>query len=205
VDVGSAGQTQAYFARYDGAAGRVDIAPKLIDAQPRGHQLFSDVAIEGGTLHFVWWDSRNDACYDVTRPIGNCADRSTVPALDAFGAVSTNRGATITGQARLSTVTSNPNYEQFDDRQVPFAGDYLWVTALGTFAYSTWTDWRNTVQGTDPRETPEDEDTATADVVQCRDVLTIPGKKGTSSTAWSSDRCPHAGGLDQNIYGGVTP
>ena len=203
--VGHAGQTQIYFLRYDGATGQIDIAPKLVDPQAKGDQLFSDVAIEGGALHFVWWDSRNDSCYDVTRPIGNCADRSTVPSLDAYGARSTDRGVTITGQDRQSTATSNPNYEQFDDRQVPFAGDYLWVTALGDFAYSTWTDWRDTVQGTDPRETPEDADNATSDVVQCRDILTTTGKKGATIAAWSSDRCPHAGGLDQNIYGAATP
>src|SRR5581483_6283458 len=81
VGVGQAGQTQAYFLRYDGATGSVNIAPTLIDPQAKGNQLFPDVAIEGGTLHFVWWDSRNDPCYDVTRPIGNCADRSTVPSL----------------------------------------------------------------------------------------------------------------------------
>jgi hypothetical protein len=204
VDVGQAGQTQAYFLRYDGATGSVNIPPKPLDLQPKGDQLFPDVAIEGGTLHFVWWDSRIDPCYDVTRPIGNCANRSTVPSLDAFGARSTDRGLTITGQSRQSTVTSNPNYEQFDDRQVPFAGDYLWVTARGDFAYSTWTDWRDTQKGTDPREAPEDEDATTADVVQCRATLTIPGKKGPT-TGWSGDRCPRGGGLDQNIYGTATP
>ena len=78
------------------------------------------------------------------------------------------------------------------------------MTSLGGFAYTTWTDWRNTVQGVDPREAPEDEDAGTADVWQCRDVLTVPGKKG-STTAWSGDRCPRAGGLDQNIYGAATP
>jgi len=204
VDVGRAGQTQAYFLRYDGAAGSVNIPPKPIDLQPKGNQLFPDVAIEGGSLHFVWWDSRDDTCYDVTRPIGNCANRSTVPSLDAYGARSTDRGQTITGQSLQSTVRSNPNYEQFDDRQVPFAGDYLWVTALGDFAYSTWTDWRDAKQGIDPREVPEDEDTGTADVVQCRATITTQGKKGPT-TAWSGDRCPRAGGIDQNIYGAATP
>ena len=29
----------------------------------------------GGTLHVLWWDSRNDSCYSRTRPIGNCADQ----------------------------------------------------------------------------------------------------------------------------------
>jgi hypothetical protein len=205
VDVGQAGQTQIYFLRYDGASGQINLGPKLVDPQERGDQLFSDVAIQGGVLHFMWWDSRNDTCYDVTRPIGNCADRSTVPSLDVYAARSNDRGVTITGQSRQSTVSTNPNYEQFDDRQVPFAGDYLWVTALGDFAYSVWTDWRDTVQGVDPRETPEDADKATSDVLQCRATVTTTGKKGATSSSWSSDRCPHAGGIDQNIYGAATP
>jgi hypothetical protein len=101
---------------------------------------------------------------------------------------------------RVSDVTTNPNYEQFDNRAVPFAGDYLWVTSLGSFAYTTWTDWRNTVPGTDPRESPEDEDAGTVDVRQCRELRTTQTKKGSVS-AWSGDLCPHDGGLDQNIYG----
>jgi hypothetical protein len=79
------------------------------------------------------------------------------------------------------------------------------VTSLGDFAYTVWTDWRDTAQGTDPRETPEDEDDATADVVQCRDVLTSTDKKGNTVKSWSGDRCPHAGGIDQNIYGDLSP
>jgi hypothetical protein len=102
-------------------------------------------------------------------------------------------------------VTTNPNYEQFDDRAVPFAGDYLWVTSVGDFAYATWTDWRDTVKGTDPRETPEDEDAGTADVVQCRNTVTVTDKKGNTKKFWTSDQCPHDGGIDQNIYGDLAP
>jgi len=80
---------------------------------------------------------------------------------------------------------------------VPFAGDYLWVTSSGTTAYGVWTDWRDTVQGADPRELPEDADNGSADVKQCRTY--------TSAKGWSEDTCPHDGGLDQNIYGGTTP
>jgi len=94
----------------------------------------------------------------------------------------------------LTDVTSNANYEQFDNRSLPFAGDYLWITSLGDFSFGTWTDYRNTVQGTDPRETTEDEDDATADVHQCRVFSALIG-------AWSGDLCPHEGGIDQNIYG----
>ena len=95
--------------------------------------------------------------------------RRTVPSLDVFAATSTDSGQYVDRRtSKLTDVTSNPNYEQFDNRAVPFAGDYLWVTSLGPFAYGVWTDYRNTVQGTDPREVPEDEDNSSADVLQCR-------------------------------------
>ena len=204
VEPGVGGQAGTFFLRYDGATG-ARTNPALIDAQPRGHQVFPDISADGGILHAIWWDSRLDSCYSVTRPIGNCANRTTVPSLDVFGTSSADRGATWMPSTRITDVTTNPNYEQFDNRAVPFAGDYLWVTSLGSFAYSAWTDWRNTKQGVDPREAPEDEDAATADVVQCRVVLSSTDKKGNTTTSWSSDRCPHAGGLDQNIYGDLSP
>jgi hypothetical protein len=204
VGAGTGGQAATFFLRYNGANG-THTAPTVIDNQGSGHQVFPDISADGGTLHAIWWDSRLDPCYSVTRPIGNCANRVTVPSLDVFGAVSNDRGASWTSRSRITDVTTNPNYEQFDNRAVPFAGDYLWVTSLGTFAYSTWTDWRNTVQGTDPRESPEDEDAASADVRQCRVVLTATDKHGNTITGWSGDQCPHEGGLDQNIYGDLSP
>jgi hypothetical protein len=200
---GIGGQAATFFLRYDGATG-AHTAPTVIDDQATGHQVFPDISADGGVLHAIWWDSRNDPCYSVTRPIGNCADRTTVPSLDVYGATSTNAGAAWTGKARITDVSTNPNYEQFDNRAVPFAGDYLWVTSLGSFAYTTWTDWRDTVQGTDPRESPEDEDAATADVKQCRTLNTVQTKKGPVSV-WSGDLCPHDGGIDQNIYGDLAP
>ena len=43
---------------------------------------------------------------------------------------------------------------------------------MGEFAYGTWTDLRDTVQGEDPREAEEGEDAdeASADVQQCREL-----------------------------------
>jgi hypothetical protein len=205
TEPGIGGQAGTFFTRYDGATGSHSM-PKVIDPQGSGHQVFPDISADGGMLHAIWWDSRLDPCYSVTRPIGNCEDRSTVPSLDVFAATSGNGGATWTPQGRVTDVSTNPNYEQFDNRQVPFAGDYLWVTSLGPTAYTVWTDWRNTVQGTDQRETPEDEDNATADVFQCRTLVTSPpDKKGNTTTSWSADTCPHGGGLDQNIYGDKAP
>jgi hypothetical protein len=204
VGSGTGGQAATFFLRYNGANG-THTTPAVIDNRPTGHQVFPDISADGGILHAIWWDSRLDACYSVTRPIGNCADRTTVPSLDVFAAVSNDRGTSWTSKSRITDVSTNPNYEQFDNRAVPFAGDYLWVTSLGTFAYTVWTDWRNTVQGSDPRESPEDEDAMTADVLQCREVLTTTDKQGNTITGWSGDRCPHAGGIDQNIYGDLSP
>jgi hypothetical protein len=206
LEVGKAAQTAAYFVRYDGATGKVDLGPTLLDDQAVGDQVFPDIGADGGVLHALWWDSRNDPCYSPIRPIGNCEDRSTVPSLDVFATSSTDQGAHWTPPVKLTDVMSNPNYEQFDNRADPFAGDYLTIASNGDSSFGTWTDWRDTVQGSDPRETPEDSDGASADVKQCRVVLTsAPDKKGNTTTSWSSDTCPHMGGLDQNIYGDKTP
>jgi hypothetical protein len=200
IESGTAGQAAIFFLRVNGATG-AKVGPSLIDNETTGHQIFPDISADNpsaatrGTIHTIWWDSRNDGCYSVTRPIGNCANRTTVPSLDAWAARSTNSGGSWTA-TRVSNVTSNPNYEQFADRTVPFAGDYLYVSSVNDFSYGVWTDWRNTVQGTDPREDPEDEDGATADVHQCRVF---------EDGAWSGDRCPRDGGIDQNIYGDYTP
>jgi hypothetical protein len=205
MEPGEVGQAATFFVRYNGTNG-AHTAPAVIDNQGVGHQVFPDISADGGMLHAIWWDSRLDSCYSVTRPIGNCESRRTQASLDVFAATkSTNEGASWTSSVRLTDVSTNPNYEQFDNRAVPFAGDYLWVSSLGETAYAVWTDWRNTVQGSDPRETPEDEDAGTADVVQCRVTLTSTDKKGNTSKSWSGDRCPHAGGLDQDIYGDKAP
>jgi hypothetical protein len=202
IEPGTGSQSGIFFMRLNGATGATEVGPSLIDNHATGHQTFPDISADNpnasfrGRIHVIWWDSRRDACYSRTRPIGNCADRRTVASLDAWAARSTNYGATWSN-TRISDVKSNPNYEQFDNRMVPFAGDYLYVSSVNDFSYGVWTDWRNTVQGNDPREAgEEDEDGATADVHQCRVF---------EDGAWSGDLCPRAGGIDQNIYGDYTP
>jgi hypothetical protein len=212
IESGVGSYSAVYFIRLSGATGSMD-GPTQIDPV-EGNQLFPDISADtpplGGAahqtlLHTIWWDSRLDECKSPMRPIGNCADLTTVASLDAWGARSSDYGASWTA-ARLSDQSSNPNYEQFGNRQVPFAGDYLYVSSVGEFSYGVWTDWRNTRQGTDLREAPEDEDAATADVYQCRTIETVPATKKTPATKTvSADQCPHAGGLDQNIYGDKTP
>jgi hypothetical protein len=197
VGLGTGSQAGIFFTRLDGATG-AHTNPSLIDDQPIGHQVYPDISADGGVLHAIWYDSRLDPNYSPARPIGNDANGVTGPSLDAWSAMSTNSGTSWTGRTRLSDITTNPNFEQFSNRTVPFAGDYLWITSLGTFSFGTWTDWRDTVAGTDPRESGETEDSDNADVKQCRTF-------DTTLNAWTGDTCPHDGGLDQNIYGDRTP
>lgn len=192
---GTGSQSAISFLRFDGAA-NTHTTPTLIDDQSVGHQVFPDISADSGVLHALWWDSRNDSCYSVERPIGNCADKSTVPSLDVYATTSTDAGNTWNASVKVSDVQSNPNYEQFSGRTVPFAGDYLWISSVGGFSYGTWTDWRDTVSGTDQRETGA-EDNDAADVKQCRTTL--------SDGTITGDTCPHDGGLDQNIYGDLMP
>ena len=193
VGSGTGSQSGVYFIRLNGATGQAT-APALIDNQAVGHQLFPDIAVAGSRLTAIWWDSRNDPSYSPARPVGNDAAGMTGPSLDVYAASSGDRGVTwSTTSTKLTDVMSNPNYEQFSDRTVPFAGDYLWVSMVGSSAYATWTDWRNTVAGVDQREAASDDNDA-ADVYQTR---TFDPATGT----WSGDQSPHEGGLDQNIYG----
>jgi hypothetical protein len=197
VGSGTGSQSAIYFIRLNGATGGAT-SPKLIDNEPVGHQLFPDIAVSGSRLKAIWWDSRNDPSYSPARPVGNDAAGMTGPSLDVFSSSSSDRGLTWSATAtKLTEVMSNPNFEQFSDRTVPFAGDYLWVSMVGSTSFATWTDWRNTVAGGDPREAASDDNDG-ADVAQCR---TFDATTGT----WSGDQCPHDGGLDQDIYGARIP
>jgi hypothetical protein len=194
VGSGTGSQSGIYFLRYDGATGS-KTAPIRIDPQLTGHQLFPDLAVDQGVLHALWWDSRNDPAYSPQRPIGNAADGTVGPALDVYGATSSDGGVSWTDSTRITDVTTNPNYEQFGGRTVPFAGDYLWIDAQAGQTFGVWTDWRDTVPGTDQREPASD--VTGADVRQCRAAQ----PDGT----WGPDTCPRAGGLDQNVYGDHAP
>jgi hypothetical protein len=195
VGTGTGSQSGVYFIRYNGANG-AKTDPTPIAPQPLGHQLFPDVAVDAGTLHALWWDSRNDLAYSPQRPIGNFADGTQSDgALDVYASTSSDGGDTWSESTRLTDVASNPNWEQFGGRTVPFAGDYLWIDAQGGQTFGVWTDWRNTVAGVDQREPASD--VTGADVKQCRAAQ----PDGT----WGPDTCPRDGGLDQDIYGDHTP
>jgi hypothetical protein len=194
---GVGSQSGIYFFRLNGATGAHTTPVLLDDPRTRGGlQRFPDISVDAGSMHAIWWDSRNDSCYSPMRPLGNCANLSTVPSLDAFGASGSTATLAWSSATRLSTVSSNPNWEQYGGRTFPFGGDYLYVSSVGAFSYGVWTDWRNVVAGADPREGGDD-DADHADVMQCRTQ--------NPDGSFSRDTCPYNGGLDANIYGDTTP
>ena len=203
VEPGVGSQGAAYFIRTTNG-GQAWTSPARIDPQERGHQYFADIVADGGVLHAVWQDSRNDTAggpdgdfrqvppsnqWVPDNPPGAV---STELGLDTFYATSADDGATWSVE-QVSTAVTMPQYEQFGDRDVPFFGDYNYITASGGAVFMTWTDQRDTVPGNDPRYPIDGMDGF--DVLQCR----AENPDGT----FGPDTCPNAGGLDQNIYGAV--
>jgi hypothetical protein len=199
------GTQAAVFLTSTSNGGSTWSAARRVDPQAKGHQFFPDVAAEDGKLHAVWQDSRFDTATGLsgdwrTVPIGNRQVAANPPGavstggpLQTFYATSGDGGATWTVQ-QVSTAATQPQYEQFGDRDVPFFGDYNYVAAGDGKVLMTWTDQRDTVPGNDPRYTNGD-GTDGFDVNQCRTQ--------NADGVWSADTCPNAGGLDQNIYGAV--
>jgi hypothetical protein len=211
VDTGIGSQGQIYFTRTMNGTSWSSPA-RLTPGQATGHQFFPDIDANAGVLHAMWQDSRFDTATGPpstpsggdfrTVPIANQWVASNPPGsisvghthgVDTFYATSADLGDSWVEQ-QVSAVSNMPQYEQFGNRDIPFFGDYNYISAVGSTVLLDWTDTRDTVPGTDPRYTNGD-GTDGFDVLQCR-TETSPG-------VWSADTCPNAGGLDQNIYGAV--
>jgi hypothetical protein len=199
------GQSQVVV-RNSSDGGATWSGPTIVDNQSAGDQFWPNLAFDSstGTLAVIYYDSRADSGYSVNRPPGNDASTPTAKnvcilsgvgtqpcdVLDTYIATSTD-GGTTWAPSKVSSVGHQPDYEMFGGRTVPFQGDYLWVDARAGTIYGTWTDNRDVVPGSDPRENANPADGDGFDVKQCRTSPSAP------------DTCPNAGGLDQNIYGGT--
>ncbi|MEP6649746.1 MAG: sialidase family protein, partial [Lapillicoccus sp.] len=121
------GQGGIYYAMLSGGSWS---APKLLAPTVLGHQFFPDINADGGVMHAVWHDSRNDIAYSVQFPPGNDGRvrdaggfAAATRGLDTYAASSRDMGTTWS-VARLSGASQMPNYEMFGDRRLPFHGDY---------------------------------------------------------------------------------
>jgi hypothetical protein len=168
--------------------------PALLASSNSGHQFYPFVAASNGRVSAIWYDSRGDSDYAATRAPCNSATGVTSACLNVRYAESTDGGATFGGSIQVTDTATNPNFEQFGGRLVPFFGDYITVAAVGTTIGAAWTDSRNTVAGTDASG---DNDGA--------DVAGDPEAGGTCTSSVTT--CfDGTGGLDQGIYSSnITP
>jgi hypothetical protein len=216
VEPGIGSHGQLYFTTtLNGGTGWTAPA-RITPGRTVGHQFFPDIDANAGQLHVVWQDSEDDTATGPpdtpsggdfrTVPIANRWVEDNPPGGVSVGAgigvetqyaTSGDLGATWSTPETVSSASQMPQYEQFGNRDVPFFGDYNYISAVGTTVFMTWTDQRDpaeTKPGTDPRYTNGD-GTDGFDVHQCR--------LQSADGSWSADNCPNAGGLDQNIFGAI--
>jgi len=187
------GQGQiAYVRSTDGGA--TWSAQALLASSATGHQFFPWLTASNGRISAIWYDSAGDPDYSATRAPCNTAAGKTTACLNVLYTESTDGGMTWSSPVQVADTPTNPNYEQFGGRLVPFFGDYITVAAQGDTIGAVWTDQRNTVGAPD---TSGDNDGA--------DVAGSPETGGTCTSSLTT--CfDSTGGLDQNIYAAaITP
>jgi hypothetical protein len=174
-------------------------AAAQLDTVGTGHQWFPDIASADGTITVVFYDSRGDPGYAPDVPPGNTAGGvNSGDVVNTFIARSTN--GTSWTETQVTTEGSNFGWETHGSRRVGFWGDYIYVSAVPGAVNVTWTDSRDLVPGTDPRETGTDDDHDGFDVFQpCTYTPNDINAPSYSSPA-VNDTCLSQGGLDENIY-----
>jgi hypothetical protein len=161
--------------------------PKLL-APSSGHQFNPWLTASNGRISAIWYDSAGDPNFSPSRAPCNSATGHTSACLNVRFAESTDGGHTFGPSTQVTDMPTNPNYEQFGGRLVPFFGDYITVAAEGDAIGAVWTDQRNTMGAPDPSG---DNDGA--------DVAGDPETGGTCTSSLTT--CfDGTGGLDQNIY-----
>jgi hypothetical protein len=171
-----------------------------IDAVPVGHQWFPDIGAAAGALTVVFNDSRADPAYSPDRPPGNTADGvNSGDVVHAVVAQSSDGGQSWT-ETQVSSHGSNYGWETHGSRRVGFWGDYNYVSAVPGAVHVAWTDSRDLVPGTDPREVGADDDMDNFDVYQPCTYVPNDINAPSYQSPLIEDPCLSQGGLDQNLY-----
>jgi hypothetical protein len=171
-----------------------------LDTVAMGHQWTPDIASAGGVINVVFYDSRADAAYSPSLPPGNTASgQNSGDVVHTWVAKSTNGGVGWS-ETQISTAGSNFGWETHGARRDGFWGDYIYVSAVGGTVIATWTDSRDLVAGTDPRETGAADDHDGFDVFQPCTYVPNDINAASYSSPTVNDPCLSQGGLDQNIY-----
>jgi hypothetical protein len=223
---GMVGQSLVYVveSRDDGATWSDPVAA---DPAARGHQFFPDIDALDGTLALIWQDNRTDDDYSVQFPIGNTLDEDDNPIssggslddpndniVNSFLVTSSTDALDFGASMQASDEGHQSAYEMFGNRDIPFHGDYNWVSLAldgdDLFGYASWQDNRNVLPGQDPRELDaQDGFDDGFDVLQCRDDLadSVEGLLDSEmplarrDAPFGGDTCGNSGGLDQDIFG----
>jgi hypothetical protein len=170
-----------------------------LDTAVSGHQFFPDVTSAAGTISAVFQDSRSDPAYSPSLPPGNtAAGANSGDVVHAILARSAD-GTSWTEQ-QLTTAGTNPNWEVRGSVRSPFFGDYNYVSAAGSTVRAVWTDTRDLVPGSDPRETGADDDADGFDGFQTCTWVPNDIDAPAYSSPTIADACLSQGALDQNIY-----
>jgi hypothetical protein len=175
---------------------------ETLDPVAAGHQWMPDIASADGVVTVVFYDSRSDDAYAPNRPPGNtAAGVNSGDVVQTMIAHSTDGGVTW-DESVASVELSNFGWETHGSRRVGFWGDCIYVSAVPGAVNAVWTDSRDLVPGSDPRETGADDDADGFDVFQ-PDCIYVPNDIDAPSYTSPSiaDPCLDEGGLDQNIYG----
>jgi len=178
----ASGQGQTQFVKSTNGGNTWSTAA-AVDPQSAGHQFFPWITASAGRLSVVYYDSRLDPDYAPTRAPCNTPTGNGTSCLAVWYSSSTDGGATWSHE-ELTTVLTNPNLEQFGGRLVPFFGDYIMVSAVGSSIAAVWTDQRDAVIGPD-----SDGNDVAGD-----------SHNGGACTSSVSTCFDGTGGLDQNVY-----
>ena len=169
-----------------------------LDTAASGHQFFPDVTSAAGTISAVFQDSRSDPAYSPSlRP----ATRPLVPT----PATSSTRSSRARPTARVGPNSSSRRPEPIPTgrsaaRCAPrSSATTTTFSAAGNTVRAVWTDTRDLVPGSDPRETGADDADGFDGFQTCTWVPNDIDAPAYSSPT-IADACLSQGALDQNIY-----
>ncbi len=126
-------------------------SPIIINDVTAGQHFFPTISASNGIINVAWYDSRLNS-------------GTTMIALDVFYAQSLNGGASFSPNARITSISFNPELVErtdFGDTEI-FMSDYIQITASPEFAQIIWSDNRNACDTIDPIYGCVDQDAYTA-------------------------------------------
>lgn len=127
-------------------------APIQVNDVTTNHQFFPAMSVSNGSIHIVFYDSRND-------PHGQL--------LDVYYAQSIDGGLSFQANLRITEVSFDPNIVPRTVQPgaaFPFIGDYIYISSTATEAHVIWTDNRNAELTADDNTGRLDQDVFTAKI-----------------------------------------